>query len=139
MADSQEKSSISVFIETELGFDMQMYVFLCLDDLYRSLGGEGLKIDDGETYNIVTERSQFDPLAGTPFESSEKRLEPSNTTGYVDRVEVYAALRKIAKPNELDGLVRILEEKFPSKIWDNNFPRLALMQYIVNEQRDLLI
>jgi hypothetical protein len=135
--ESQDKTDDLIFyISSNADFELQLSLFLSIDRLYRAFGGSGIHFTFGKTLELITESSEFDQLKGTPFETKEHKLVPAVTTVYVKRDKVYDALKKLTKKDKLDILLGEIEKKYPASLWNNDLPRMELMTYLINQQRE---
>lgn len=130
----------SMFI-VDLGKNVDFALIIStLLELTKPFLEQGVHIEAGANYEPVELENPFDPLKGTAYESPKKIvLSESPITKYIPRQIVYDALRRVARPGKLEGLLKNIDSKFPASVWKNNFPEAYLVQYLMNNERDIII
>lgn len=134
-----ESQPIHVWVEFSArnSFEDAARLFLAMDDLYKSIGGDGLTLFHHESYVVHSAPlSELDLLMGTPFEERRKVVESSVFTPSVSRREVYKFILKHAiKGESRDRLVKDLRDeliqRYPVSIWENQFPYFEVIDFLL--------
>jgi hypothetical protein len=139
MAEEQAKP-LSIYFDGDAPFEKMLRTFLLLNELYRSIGGDGLKVHDTKSLTMITElESEYEVNPGSSFANKTTKLEPSFSSPCIPREGVYAAVQKYARPERAQDLRKALDARFPVETWDGDFPLFGAYQFLVNEHLEDLV
>jgi hypothetical protein len=134
--DRVKGSKLSLIISDfdRVPFKKVLKLILTLNDLYKSIGGDSLKIGEGISLEEATENESPYELHGrTPFANLRKSLKPTPITHYAPREQVYATIEEYVKPEIADRIRQELDQKYPTEIWLNKFPTIGAFDILINK------
>jgi hypothetical protein len=137
---AEEFNPLSLYFDNHIPFSDFVGLFLAINELYKSLGGDALQVNNIEELHRVTEaESAFEQHTGTPFANMAVRLHQSPFDPYMSRKEAYSTINEYAKPEKSKQIREELDKRYPTKTWDGQFPIAGVCQVLLNEHIDDLI
>ena len=138
----EEKNKIlSIIYDPKImRFESYIGLVILINNLYKSMGGDGLEIVNTKSFNIVKEsESPYELFSNTEF-ANNRSAAKETIPHYIPRPQVYEAINKYAiNPNDAERLNKEVDNRFPKDRWGDDIPYNKALVLLMNDNLESLV